>query len=172
MSTKRPVDPYIAKFITVMSEEMQIYNELLLTLRQKQANIIEGKVEDLQESVNKEQLVLKEQERLEKNRTASMKKIQEIVGSDEEIKNLSQIIKLAESTYAERLSEIHLSLQKIIQEVILVNEENRYLLEYSLKFVRESARELVRASDQVTVYTTEGKGDAGSGSSALIEGKI
>jgi hypothetical protein len=172
MTTNPAAERTIAKLITVLSQEMRMYNELLLVLRKKQSSIIEGKLEDLKEAVEKEQMILKETEALASNREITFNKVKEVLSSEEEILNLSQLIQVVESTYAERLSNIHRSLQRIVQEVILTNEENRYLLDYSIKFVREAARELVKSSEQFPVYSAEGSNDQGPTSSRLIEGRI
>ena len=50
MTPRYPVDNILAKLITVLSEEIRMYNELLLVLRRKQSSIIEGKLEQLKES--------------------------------------------------------------------------------------------------------------------------
>jgi hypothetical protein len=149
-----------------------MYNELLLVLRKKQSSIIEGKLEGLKEAVLQEQLILKESETAAETRVASIKEISDALGNDEEIRTLTQLVGVVETTYAERLSDIHRSLQQIVQEVMLTNEENRYLLDYSIKFVREAARELVKSSEQFPVYSAEGRGDEGPSGSNLIEGRI
>lgn len=172
MTTKPIAERTIAKLITILSQEMRMYNELLLVLRKKQSSIIEGKIEDLREAVEKEQVILKETEAIAGNREVTFNKVKEILSSEKEIGNLSQLIQVVESTYAERLSNIHRSLQRIVQEVILTNEENRYLLDYSIKFVREAARELVKSSEQFPVYSAEGSSDQGPTGSRLIEGRI
>ncbi len=171
--TKQPVaERLIAKLITVLSEEMRMYNELLLVLRKKQTSIIEGKLEGLKEAVQHEQALLKATEAVAETREASFKEVSDALGREEKIKTLGQLIEVVESTYAERLSDIHRSLQRIVQEVMLTNEENRYLLDYSIKFVREAARELIKSSEQFPVYSAEGKGKERLSGSRLIEGKI
>ncbi|UCD38218.1 MAG: flagellar protein FlgN [Fidelibacterota bacterium] len=171
--TQQPVaERLIVKLITILSQEMRVYNELLLVLRKKQSTIIEGKLEGLKEAVEQEQAILKTSEGLAESREASLKEVSDAIGEDDEIKTLGQLVEVVEATYAERLSDIHSSLQRIIQEVILTNEENRYLLNYSIKFVREAARELVKSSEQFPVYSAEGIGDEGPAGSSLIEGRI
>jgi len=162
----------IVKLITVLSEEMRMYNELLLVLRKKQSSIIEGKIEGLKKAMEQEQAILKRSETVIKTRKASLKELSEALGMEDEIRTIAQLIELVESTYAERLSDIHRSLQRIVQEVVLTNEENRYLLNYSIKFVREAARELIKSSEQFPVYSAEGRGGGESSASSLIEGRI
>ncbi|MFB0515234.1 MAG: flagellar protein FlgN [Candidatus Neomarinimicrobiota bacterium] len=171
--TKHPApERLIARLITILSEEMRMYNELLLVLRKKQSSIIEGKLEGLKEAVQHEQAILRESEAVALTREASLKEVSSALGKEEEIQSLGQLIEAVESTYAERLSDIHRSLQRIVQEVILTNEENRYLLDYSIKFVRDAARELIKSSEQFPVYSAEGRGAKEPASSRLIEGKI
>ncbi len=162
----------IVKLITVLSEEMRMYNELLLVLRKKQSSIIEGKLEGLKKAMEQEQAILKHSEAVTKTRKASLKELSEALGMEDEIRTIGQLIEIVESTYAERLSDIHRSLQRIVQEVVLTNEENRYLLNYSIKFVREAARELIKSSEQFPVYSAEGRGGGESSASSLIEGRI
>lgn len=171
--TKHPAaERLIARLITVLSEEMRMYNELLLVLRKKQSSIIEGKLESLKEAVEQEQAILKHSEAVTRTREASLKKVSDTLGRKDEIRTLGQLIELVESTYAERLSDIHRSLQRIVQEVLLTNEENRYLLNYSIKFVRDAARELIKSSEQFPVYSAEGRGGKEPSVPSLIEGRI
>ncbi len=171
--TKHPAaERLIARLITVLSEEMRMYNELLLVLRKKQSSIIEGKLESLKEAVEQEQAILKHSEAVARTREASLKEVSDTLGRKDEIQTLGQLIELVESTYAERLSDIHRSLQRIVQEVILTNEENRYLLNYSIKFVRDAARELIKSSEQFPVYSAEGMSGKERSGSNLIEGRI
>ena len=172
MSNRPANDRLIARLITILSEEMQMYNELLLALREKQTSIIEGKVRELQEAVHKEQTILKRTKAVAANREASFQEVSAALSGEEEIRTLSQLIQTVESSYAERLSDIHRSLQQIHQQVMLANEENRYLLNYSINFVRDAARELVRSSDQFPVYSATGSDQKGLVGSSLIEGKV
>ena len=172
MKNNPAAEHLIAKLIKVLSEEMQMYNELLLVLRKKQSSIIEGKLGDLQQAVIDEQAVLKKTEEMEQIRSKSFEDLNKALDQDEDVRTLGQLIQLVESTYAERLSDLHASLQKIVQEVLMTNEENKYLLDYSIRFVREAARELIKSSDQFPVYSASGKGQEAPGESSLIEGKI
>ena len=172
MSNRPANDRLIARLITVLSEEMQMYNALLLALREKQTSIIEGKVHELQESVHKEQTILNRTKAAAASREESFQAVSAALSGEEEIRTLSQLIQVVESSYAERLSDIHSSLQQIHQQVMLTNEENRYLLNYSINFVRDAARELVRSSDQFPVYSATGSDQEGPMGSRLIEGKV
>ena len=172
MTIRYPVDNILAKLITVLSEEIRMYNELLLVLRRKQSSIIEGKLEQLKETVASEQTILKKTEQLALSREASFREASNLLGQDQEIRSLSQLIGVVESTYAGRLKDIHHSLKRILKEVTLVNEENRYLLEYSIKFVREAVRELIKSSEQFPVYSAQGAGREGPGRTNIIEGTI
>ena len=172
MTNHPDTDRLISRLITILSEEMQMYNELLLVLRQKQSSVIEGKVQELNQAIQKEQALLKRSEAAAKTRAASVQKIGVALGEEEEIRTISQLIELVEATYAERLSDIHVSPKRILQEVRLVNEENRYLLNFSIKFVREAARALIKSSEQFPVYSAAGKGEEAPGTKRLIEGKI
>lgn len=172
MSNRLANDRLIARLITILSEEMQMYNELLLALREKQTSIIEGKVHELQEAVQKEQTILKRTKAVAASREASFQAVSAALSGEQEIRTLGQLIQMVESSYAERLSDIHHSLQQIHQQVMLANEENRYLLNYSINFVRDAARELVRSSDQFPVYSAAGDDQEGPIGSHLIEGKV
>ena len=171
--TKQPLaERLLARLITVLSQEMRMYNELLLVLRKKQSSIIEGQLEDLREAMSQEQTLLQQSEEVAKTRAASLKAVGEALGREDEIQSVSQLIAVVESTYSERLSDIHRSLQQILKEVMLTNEENSYLLDYSIKFVRDAARELIKSSERFPVYSAEGKDDQGTQGSNLIEGRI
>ncbi|MCH8326925.1 MAG: flagellar protein FlgN [Candidatus Marinimicrobia bacterium] len=172
MKTNPAVEALLARLITVLSEEMQMYNELLLVLRKKQRGIISGKLEELQQAVIEEQLALKKTELVSTARTKSMQDLNAKLGDDEQVRTISQLIAQVESTYAQRLAELQLGLQKIVNEVAVANDENRYLLDYSIRFVREAARELIKSSDQFPVYSSTGKSTSDAGSVSIIEGTI
>ncbi|MCH7575653.1 MAG: flagellar protein FlgN [Candidatus Marinimicrobia bacterium] len=172
MKNNPAVEALLARLITVLSEEMQMYNELLLVLRKKQRGIISGKLEELQQAVIEEQLALKKTELVGTARANSMHDLNAILGDDEQVRTISQLIAQVESTYAQRLAELQLGLQKIVKEVAVANDENRYLLDYSIRFVREAARELIKSSDQFPVYSSKGEGASTAGSFSIIEGTI
>ncbi|MFC1746965.1 flagellar protein FlgN [Candidatus Neomarinimicrobiota bacterium] len=171
MTSRPSADRLIARLITILSEEMQMYNDLLLVLRRKQSNIIEGKVKELSASIQDEQEILQRTEAIGKSRDEAFRQVSEALGQ-QEIRKISTLVDLVESSYAERLSDIHASLQRILKDVILTNEENRHLLEYSINFVREAARELVRSSQQFPVYSAEGKGHSRETGGSLLEGRV
>lgn len=172
MKNNPAAEALLARLITVLSEEMQMYNELLLVLRKKQRSIISGKLDELQQAVIEEQLALKKTEMVGAARSNSMQDLNAILGDDEQVRTITQLIAQVESTYAQRLAELQLGLQKIVKEVAVANDENRYLLDYSIRFVREAARELIKSSDQFPVYTSKGEGTSGAGSYSIIEGTI
>ena len=165
-------DKAISKLIVTLSEEMQMYNELLLALREKQSSIIEGKVQGLKDALIKEQAIIRQTREKGEERAEDFQAVVDAVGQDGQVRNVSQLINVVESTYAERLSDIQRSLHKIANQVSIVNEENRYLLEYSIKFVREAARELIKSSDHFPVYSAEGTGKEPAANSGIIEGTI
>lgn len=162
----------ISKLIMTLSEEMQVYNELLLALREKQSSIIEGKVQDLKDALIKEQAIIRQTREKGEQRDEDFKAVAEAVGQDGQVRNISQLINVVESTYADRLTDIQGSLHKIANQVAIVNEENRYLLEYSIKFVRSAARELIKSSDQFPVYSADGADQVAASNSGIIEGTI
>lgn len=170
MKSKTPPERLVTKLIKILSEEMRMYNQLLLVLRQKQANIIEGKIEELKSTLTQEQLIIKRAGKTAKVRESSFQELNEAL-EGAEVKNISQLVEIVETTYAQRLSEIQSSLQQLVKEVSLINEENRYLLDYSIKFVRQAARELIKSSSQFPVYSATGQPGETSGAS-VIEGKI
>jgi len=172
MKNNPAVEAILVRLVTVLSEEMQMYNELLLVLRKKQTGIISGKLEELQQAVIEEQLALKKTELVGTARAKSFNDLNAILGDDEQVRTISQLINQVESSYANRLAELQLGLQKIVQEVAIANDENRYLLDYSIRFVREAARELIKSSDQFPVYSSEGVGTSTGGTSSRIEGTI
>ena len=172
MNAKRPVERLIVRLITILSEEMLMYNELLHVLRKKQANIIESKVKELGIMVNKEQNLIAKTQALSETRQTYLKKLSTALEQEPEIRTLGQLIDAVEAKYADRLEDIHESMKRIMSEVKIANEENRYLLNYSIQFVREAARELVRSSTSFPVYSAEGKGREDPSRTGLIEGRI
>jgi flagellar biosynthesis/type III secretory pathway chaperone len=155
------MDDIIEDLIAIIQREIDAFDELLDTLREKQRAIVEGEVGRLNSSVRNETRVTSETRQLEAERIERSKELARelnLVGRAGVSPKLSEIIEVVEEKYAERLSEQRELLRSLIHKVQYVNKSNQFLLDYSIKFVEQNIELLLGAAEKgKTVYAKDGK---------------
>lgn len=128
----------IENLITVLKEENEAYEVLLGLSREKTPVIIQGELEALQKITDEEQNVIGRINRLEAKREEYIRDIANVINRDvAELKLINLIALLAKSPAEQKcLAEIHDKLQVTLQQMSMVNEQNRELLQNSMDMVR------------------------------------
>lgn len=160
------MDDIIEDLIAIIQREIDAFNELLETLREKQKAIVEGEVSRLNTSVQNETRVTSETKQIEAERIERSKELARelnLEGKGGAAPKLSEIIEVVEEKYAERLSEQREFLRSLIQRVQYVNKSNQFLLDHSIKFVEQNIELLIGTAEKGQgVYAKDGKVAFGS----------
>lgn len=133
----------ITSLIEILNEQTERHTELLgLSLEEKDA-IIQNDVDTLQKLVNLKNIVISQNNRLERKRLALMGDIAEVLAlknKDIDIKGLSEILD-GKPEQAE-LVEAGRKLRAVVVDLKEINEFNKGLLETALDFVDYSLNAL------------------------------
>lgn len=155
------MDDIIEDLIAIIQREVDAFNELLDTLREKQQAIVEGEVSRLNSSVQNETRVTSETKHLEAERIERSRELAKELNMPRQVganPKLSEIIDAVEEKYAERLREQRELLRSLIQKVQYVNKSNQFLLDYSIKFVEQNIELLLGTAEKgKSVYEKDGK---------------
>ena len=127
----------INQLVDVMNDQAERYNELLgLSLEEKDL-LVKNDIEGIQKITNLKNLVITQNNRLERKRISLVKDIAEVLGhSSQEELSLAELIELVgEQPEAEQLTEIGKRLREILEKLQESNNLNKQLLESSLDYV-------------------------------------
>ncbi len=139
----------IEEFIRTLEKENSEYEELLEISSRKTPIIVKGDVEALAKITDEEQLVVDRIAASEKRRTELLSDIATVLNKDVHTLRIPRLIELLERQKPERdaLAAIHEKLKVTAENMKVVNERNRSLIELSLDMVRFDMN-LLQASKQ------------------------
>lgn len=125
------------EFLDVLEKENEEYTLLFEIANEKTPVIISGDIQLLNEMTEKEQVIVDQIGNHEKKRMRVLKDIGEVLGQDVESLKLTEMIRLFEKQPNEqkKLIAIHNKLKQTLQNMNLVNEQNKALIEQSLEMV-------------------------------------
>jgi len=147
----------IEELIAVIAKEIEAFEELLKTLREKQRAIVEGEVQKLNNSVENEVRLARETKHLEVERIEQSQRIAEKLALENITPKLSEIIENVEHSYAQRLTEQRQLLRDRVSEIQILNKKNQYLLNYSLSFIEQTMDMLFAGNESKNIYKKDGK---------------
>ena len=159
----------IDQLVDVMKEQTERHNELHgLSLEEKDA-IIQNDIETLQNLVNLKNMVISQNNRLEKQRISLVKDIAEVMGHKSEDLSLAEVIEILKDqpTEQEKLRESGIALRDSVNQLKEINDLNRSLLESSIEFVDYSLNALrstiaPELPEYPTRIQTSGEGSSGT----------
>lgn len=125
------------EFLEVLENENEEYILLHEIAKEKTPVIISGDIEKLNEITEKEQEIVDKVGNHEKKRMRVLKDIGEVLGKDVESLSLSELIRLFDRQPEEqkKLMQIHDRLKHTLNNMNMVNEQNKILIEQSLELV-------------------------------------
>lgn len=134
----------IDQLVSVMREQTERHTELYgLSLEEKEA-IIKNDVDTLQNLVNLKNIVISQNNRLEKQRVSLVNDIADVMGHKIEDISLADVIEIMKDQPQdqEKLRESGLKLKESVEKLKEVNDLNKSLLESSIEFVEYSLNAL------------------------------
>jgi flagellar biosynthesis/type III secretory pathway chaperone len=127
----------IDQLVEVMGEQAERHNELFgLSLEEKDA-IIKNDIDTLQNLINLKNMVIAQNNRLEKQRISLVNDIAEVMGHKIENISLADVIEILKEqpVEQEKLRESGTRLRESVTKLKEVNDLNKSLLESSIEFV-------------------------------------
>jgi len=165
------MEKIIEELIQVCSKEIDAFNKLLKTLHSKQRAIVEGELERLKNHVEVENKIVDETRDLEAQRVARTQDLAKQLSLNGNPK-LSEIIEKVEERYAQRLQEQRDLLRTAIEQIHDLNENNQFLINYSLQFIETNMNLLLAGKEEKKFYRQDGKVQKESQSPKLVDHRI
>jgi len=133
----------ITQLVDVMKQQVERHTELYgLSLEEKDA-IVQNDVEQLQKLVNLKNMVISQNNRLEKQRISLVNDIAEVLGHSEKDLSLAQLMEIMEGKPEQaELKEVGTQLKDIVEKLKEINDLNKELLDSALEFVEYSLNAL------------------------------
>ncbi|MCL2217903.1 MAG: flagellar protein FlgN [Defluviitaleaceae bacterium] len=160
----------ITQLVAVMKEQIERHTELYgLSLEEKDA-IVHNDIDQLQKLVNLKNMVISQNNRLEKQRVSLVGDIAEVLGLPDKDLSLSQLIELmAGKPEEEELKEVGMQLRDIVEKLKEINDLNRELLDSAIEFVEYSLNALrsTIAPEPPEYPAAKAKADGSGGASSF-----
>lgn len=118
-----------------IADEVALYEEIVLEIKNKQRAIIDGKIEEMKESVFMERELSQSVMNQVKKRVDLTLSIKTAVGIHHEDVTLKQLLSHADPDYAFLLEELRYRLKSNVHQISKINRENKYLLSASIEHV-------------------------------------
>ena len=136
----------INQLIDVMSEQTERYTELLGLAKEKQDVIIQNDIETLQKLTNLENMVISQNNRLEKKRMALVNDISEVLGHGGSEIDLATLLSLLDGQEEQaKLKDVGERIRSVLNELKEVNDVNNSLIQNSLDYIEYSLN-VIRSS--------------------------
>jgi len=139
----------INQFIDILSEQTLRCEELLGLAKEKKDVIIKNDIDELQKITNLENMVISQNNRLERTRTALLKDIAEVLGKRGQDMDLKALLEAMEGQAEQQpLREAGEKLRGILAELKEANEFNASLIQNALEYIDYSLN-VIRTSEQL-----------------------
>ena len=127
----------IDELVNVMSQENDIYKDLIPIVSEKTRVIIKNDLTALQEITDKEQRVVERINSLERKREEVIKNIGVVLNRDPKTLGMKNLIKIMakQPTEQRRLAEIHDELSSTLKTLVTINDRNKLLIQQSLEMI-------------------------------------
>jgi len=138
------------RIIEVITNEINLFEQLIDVMLKKKENIISMNIEDLQKTLNEELKLLSKTKLIENKRIELLKSFYPQKNNVEKLP-LSELIKQAPAKESKILSELKFVLKSKLDEIKRINDANRILIERSKKFIKENISILTCAGERQLV---------------------
>ena len=127
----------IDELVNTMSQENDIYRELIPIAEEKTRVIIKNDLDALQKITEQEQLTIEKINALEKKREEVVVNIGTVLSRDPKELNMKALIKIMDKQPEEQkaLSRIHDELDGNLRRLVTINDRNKELIRESLEMI-------------------------------------
>ncbi|MFQ5454944.1 MAG: flagellar protein FlgN [Nitrospirota bacterium] len=145
------------KLITILKEEITLY-QIFLDLLERERNIVAHfSLEDMYENNNQKETVLLQIKVLEESRISLVESFGEILDIPREEITISMLCAYIYEPYRTELKECHQRLSALINSIKEVNQVNSILIDRSISFLRDSFSLINSFSQSSLLYHSSGK---------------
>ena len=128
----------VEDLLNILSQEKDGYDRLYSLSEKKRDAIVHQKLPELEDLVNKEQDVSSDLKQLEKRRVSALSGMSAVLGHDDELLTVSQVIDLLDKQPKEQkaLRDAREELIRSANRMQLLNEQNAILLQQAMEMVQ------------------------------------
>jgi alanyl-tRNA synthetase len=152
------VNDVIEQLISVVAEEAEHCERILMQLRQQQDCLVHGDVERLQDNLREQEHSLRRSRELENRRRTLAQQVAQSADIHGQDSSMSSLIAAVSDDYGRRLAELRVSMAAAIERVNKTKEQNRMLIERSLSNINEVIHLLAATNATVTDYSGSARG--------------
>lgn len=149
----------------------KLYQQMLVLAGKKQKQLVLGNLKEIENLTKEEESLVFEAGRLENERYQQAKRLTERYQLPQDA-TLTDFIKVAPQEDKVRLQELQENVNKLVQEIDKVNQENILLIEQSLKFINFTVDVLTKPEDVDTYDSDLGKNPKQDNISRILDKKI
>jgi hypothetical protein len=159
--------------IRLLEDEILVYDLILESLNIKQQSIIANNIEKLRECVqNEHPLIIAAQENA-KNLELMIEKLKEKNIIEDSHNTLKDIIRKAPEAQQKKLEHQRRRLRAGLSQISKLNNESRYLLNFSLEFTRGLIQTLLKMDDgEEKLYNVKGHVSAPEKNNKIVNVRI
>jgi flagellar biosynthesis/type III secretory pathway chaperone len=133
----------ISQLTGIIKEQTERHNELLGLSHEEKEAIISNDVPQLQNLVNLKNMVITQNNRLERERMSIIRDMAEVMGRDNKEPTLAEVLEMIAGQPGEaELREAGMTLRDVVMQLKEANDINKSLLETSMEFVEYSLNAL------------------------------
>jgi len=147
---------WVDNLIKVFEYENKLYAQILEEAENKTDVIVKGDVNSLQETVLREQKIIKELDKLKDAREQIITQISRKLCKKPKEITVSYLTSILPEEKAKRLSSTRDSLKETIEKLKVKNEVNEKLLNNAIDYVNFSLNLLMQPNPQTTQYGRKG----------------
>jgi len=141
----------IDQLIDILGEQATRCEELLGLAREKKDVIIQNDIENLQKITSLENMVISQNNRLERQRESLAKDIAEVLGKRGQVMDIAALIEaMAGQPQQEPLREAGNRIRGILADLKEANETNQMLIQNALDYIEYSLN-VVRSAEEMVV---------------------
>jgi flagellar biosynthesis/type III secretory pathway chaperone len=157
VAVDQDLDALFDSLISLLEREIEVYRGILDSIAEEKKILLKPSLDKIYESnARKETLILKAK-LLEEVRSGIVKKLASALGKSEQDLTLSKLALAADENRARLILEFRDVLSPILKEIRERNENNKLLLDSSLKFVKSSIQFITDLITPSVGYLETGK---------------
>ncbi len=151
-------DKVVANLVMILEEEYDLYNKLVQLAAEKKETIIDNKIEELSELVQREDGIIDEIKEFETSRGEKITELCEVYGISADEVSFNQLLEYVTGSVREDLIDIREKLLEVIDNLNNMNEQNRLLIDEAIKLNQFSFNMIIKALEPAN-QTYDGKSD-------------
>lgn len=151
------MDPVLMKLKDVISGEIHVYQELLVLSQKKRTILIKNALQALEETVNSEEVLLKEVRRREAERMESVDAAAEYLGLSKEGLTFQKIIDALPDDEKDVFTVLRTELKDAVDKLARANALNRTLLKTHMRYITFCMDALTNNLTGLDMYSASGK---------------